>query len=63
LPGDPLLIGTIESAHADGTASVMMLGGGSLRVRGTGTAGQAVYVRGGMIEGQAPALAQVEVEV
>ncbi len=63
LPGAPLLIGTIESTHADGTSTVLMLGGGSQRVRGTGTAGQAVYVRGGMIEGQAPSMAQVEIEV
>ncbi|MFZ5466582.1 MAG: hypothetical protein ACOZAI_04905 [Pseudomonadota bacterium] len=63
LPADPLLVGNIESVHADGTATVLMLGGGSRRVRGTGTAGQAVYVRGGTVEGQAPDLAQVEIDV
>ncbi len=63
LPDDPLLLGTIESTHADGTATVLMLGGGTLRVRGSGTAGQAVYVRAGRIEGTAPTLAQLDIEV
>lgn len=63
LPGDPLLIGHIESAHADGTATVLMLGGGSQRVRGTGTVGQPVYVRGGVIEGPAPTMTQLGIDV
>ena len=63
LPGDPLLIGTIESTHVDGTSTVLMLGGGAQRVRGTGAVGQPVYVRAGMIEGNAPDMAQVDIEV
>jgi hypothetical protein len=52
-----------ENTHADDTATVLMLGGGAMRLRGTGSAGQLVYVRGGMVEGGAPSLAQVEIEV
>lgn len=63
LPDDPLLIGTVETDHGDGTATVTLLGGGHQRVRGSGTLGQPVYVRGGMIEGAAPSMAQVEIEV
>jgi len=63
LPYDPLLVGTIEQLYPDGTATILMLGGGSQRVRGTGTVGQAVYVRGGMIEGEAPALGQQVIEI
>lgn len=63
LPSDPLLVGTIEQTYPDGSATITLLGGGSMRVRGTGSAGQKVYVRGGMIEGQAPSMTQVEIEV
>lgn len=64
LPGDPLLIGTVEQQHADGTATVLLIGGGSVRVRGEAAEGSAVYVRAGRIEGPAPSLgAQVEIDV
>jgi hypothetical protein len=63
LPSDPLLIGNIEQIYTDGSATITLIGGGSMRVRGTGTTGQTVYVRQGMIEGQAPSLPQLEIEV
>lgn len=63
LPGDPLLMGTVEQQHLDGTATVLLVGGGSVRVRGEAAAESAVYIRSGRIEGPAPSLSQVEIEV
>ena len=54
LPSSPLLTGVVLST--DGvTSSVSLLGGGVTTVRGTAPVGQAVYHRGGSIEGQAAA--------
>lgn len=63
LPGDPLLAGTIAASHGDGTVTVDLVGGGGMRVRGTGSIGQAVYVRGGRVEGAAPALTAFDIDV
>jgi hypothetical protein len=63
LPDDPLLVGEIADVYADGTVQVSPIGGGTIRVRGEGTEGDRVWVRGGRIEGAAPALAAVEIEV
>lgn len=64
IPHDPLLVGTVLAHHADGTSTVELLGGGTLRVRGQDVAiGTAAWVRAGVIEGEAPTLSQVEIEV
>lgn len=63
LPTDPLLVGEILANHGDGTATVQPPAGGTMRVRGTGTVGQNVYVRGGRIEGAAPALPAYDLSV
>jgi hypothetical protein len=63
LPDDPLLIGEVLSNHADGTLTLEMPGGGRLRVRGVAAAGDRVFVRAGVVEGEAPALALVQIEV
>lgn len=55
LPSAPLLTGVVLST--DGVTSVLsLLGGGTATVRGTAPIGQAVYHRGGSIEGQAAAV-------
>lgn len=56
LPDRPLLVATIATVHGDGTATVTLPDGSPVRVRGTGTAGDAVYIRDGRIEGEAPSL-------
>lgn len=62
LPRDPLLVSTIAST--DGATSVItLLDGGVVSVRGTGTAGDKVYIRAGRIEGAAPAMIQNEIVV
>ena len=62
IPNAPLLVGTVSEAFTGG-AVVTLQGGGTLRVRGTATAGQRVLVRDGVIEGVAPSLTLVEIEV
>jgi hypothetical protein len=62
LPGDPLLVGTV-TAIADGVATVELPDGGVLRARGAASVDDRVFVRAGAIEGQAPALSYVEIDV
>lgn len=66
LPTDPTLLATVVTLHTDGTVSVELLGGGFLRVRGGSiecAEGDRVFVRAGVIEGVAPALPQVMIEI
>ena len=63
MPDAPMLLGEIVQVYSDGTAYVDMLGGGSVRARGTGTVGQNVYVKNGQIEGAAPTLPSTLIEV
>jgi hypothetical protein len=63
LPDNPLLLGAVAAIHADGTRTVELAGGGRQRVRGESAVGSSVWVRSGMIEGQAPDLPSYEVEV
>ena len=62
LPARPLQVGTVV-AVAGGVATVEMPGGGRDQARGAATVGQRVYFRDGAIEGLAPALAFLEIEV
>ena len=59
---DPLLVGTVVGANAAGVI-VRLPDGSLIPARGTASGGQKVFVRGGAIEGTAPDLALVEVEV
>ena len=53
LPKDPMLVATLSST--DGVTSLMlMLDGGIVRVRGTGTVNNKYYIRSGEIVGDAP---------
>jgi hypothetical protein len=65
LPADPLQSGNVSTTHTDGTATVALLGGGTLRVRNPhGIAqGQRVFVQGGSIQGAAPALPTFTIDV
>ncbi len=64
LPTDPLMVGTVIAVWADGTSTIELPGGGEWRVKGDSIAlGARVYVQGGMIQGEAPALAGANVEV
>lgn len=62
LPQYPLQVGTVSSM-TDSLANVTLPGGNSIRARGVAEVGQTVFVRNGVIEGQAPSLGVVEIEV
>lgn len=62
LPSAPLLVGVVDAVFSGG-AVVLLQGGGQLRVRGEAAVGQHVFVRDGVIEGVAPSLTLVEIEV
>lgn len=63
LPEPALTVATLAATHADGTCTVTYPGGSQQRVRGTGTPGGKVFVRAGQIEGPAPSLTSVTIDV
>lgn len=62
LAGPPLQVGTVV-AVAGGVATIELPGGGRLQARGTATVDDHVFFRDGVIEGQAPDLTVVEIEI
>ena len=58
----PLHIGMVQSIH-QGVATIELPGGALIRARGQASAGQKVFVRGGLIEGAAPDLPVVTGQV
>jgi hypothetical protein len=62
LPESPLQVGTV-SAIGNGVASISLPGGGVAQARGEATVGDKVFFRGGAIEGPAPSLPLVEIDV
>lgn len=65
LPEAPLMVATVEIVHAgEGTSTVSYPGGGLQRVRGTSVdVGDLAFVRGGVIEGQAPPLTDETIDI
>lgn len=62
LPDAPLLVGTVSSVSSYG-AVVELPDGSLVSVRGDATVGQHVFIRDGLIEGLAPSLTAVLIEV
>lgn len=62
LPGQPLLVGVVVSG-AGGTYVIELPGGARIQARGTAVVGTQVFVAGGAIQGEAPALTVVTAEV
>lgn len=62
LAGPPLQVGTVTTI-VDGLATVQLPGGNTVRVRGSASVGSSVFFRDGVIEGDAPALPVVNIEV
>ena len=58
----PLEVGTVAFV-VNGVATIDLPGGGRLQARGTAQAGQRVFVRDGVIEGEAPSLTYTQAEV
>ena len=64
LPQTPLMVATVQSVDINGTSTVEFSGGGTAVVRGTSIGvGGKCFVRNGLIEGAAPDLPLVEIEV
>ena len=65
LPEAPLQVATVTTVHtAEGSSTVTWPGGSTQRVRGINVAVSALaFVRDGVIEGAAPALDYVVIEV
>lgn len=62
LPARPLQVGTITALDGE-VATVQLPGGGLLTARGSGAVGDLVFVRDGVIEGEAPALPVEVIEI
>lgn len=58
----PLVVGTVAFVVA-GVATIDLPGGGRLQARGDAQAGQRVFARDGVIEGEAPNLTYTQGEV
>jgi len=63
LPQTPLQVGEVTVINADGTRTLELPGGGEIRARGTAALGDRVFVRDGLIEGPAPALTVLTIDV
>lgn len=65
LPQAPLMVGDVQSVDvSNGTSAVMFDGGGTSVVRGASIGvGRKCFVRNGLIEGAAPDLPLVEIDV
>lgn len=61
-PDQPLQVGEVTAVDGD-LATVTLPGGGVLQARGAATLGAQVFVRDGVIEGEAPALPLVVIEI
>lgn len=63
LPQQPLQVGDVIAINADATRTVQLPGGGEIRARGDAGLGDRVFVRDGLIEGPAPALTVLMIDV
>lgn len=62
LPDPPLLVGVVESVSG-GVATLTLPDGATATARGDATVGQRVFFRDGAIEGPAPGLTTVVIEI
>ena len=62
IPDPALQVGTVTAVDVGGV-TVTLPDGGVLSVRGTATIGQSVFIRGGVIEGEAPSIPVELIEV
>lgn len=62
LPARPLQIGTVIAVSGS-QCTVQLPGGGILQARGSAAVDDQVFVRDGVIEGEAPGLSVVPIEI
>lgn len=64
LPDQPLLICTVDAHIGSDQSALTLIGGGQMIARGqTVAVGQKAFVRNGIVEGQAPNLDGVTIEI
>jgi hypothetical protein len=64
IPKSPRYVGTVTTHNGDGTSNVELPAGGVLRVRGQAVAvGEKAFVQDGKIDGAAPDLPVVDIEI
>jgi len=61
-PDSPLLVGDVASISSN-ILTIDLPDGSQITARGVATVGQRVFARGGMVEGLAPTLGYVEVDI
>ena len=61
-PDSRMQVGTVTAIET-GKATITLPDGSAISARGTANIDDTVYVRDGVIEGEAPALAVVEIEI
>ena len=59
----PLVVGKVTVRNGDGSLTVTTLDGGQLRVSGNASVGDRVFVRDGLVTGQAPDLPSIDLEI
>lgn len=62
LPASPLLVGEVLSITSN-ILTIELPDGSQITARGVATVGQRVFVRDGMVEGLAPTLSYVDVDL
>lgn len=62
LPSDPLRVGDV-TASSGGFCTVVLPGGAEIQARGAPNIGARVFVRGGVVQGVAPSLTLVSIEI
>jgi len=62
LPDSTLLVGDVASISSN-ILTIDLPDGSQITARGVATVGQSVFARGGMVEGLAPTLGYVEVDI
>ena len=62
IPSSPLQVGEV-TAFSSGVATLSLPGGGILQARGEATVGDKVFFRDGVIEGPAPSLGVVVIDI
>ena len=62
LPARPLLVGTV-TAVAGGVATIQLPDGGTMQARGAAAIADRVFFRDGAIEGPAPVLSDVLIDI
>ena len=63
IPSSPTVVGTVSHLHTNGTCSVTMPGDGTMRVIGEVAVGKKVFIKEGVVQGEAPDLPFYELEV